>query len=297
MATRGMAASASERRDGPALGYAQPGTYEELMAVLSSGSIKLPKRLRQVAVYLTQHPADVALGTISTVAADVGVQPSTLVRFAQIFGYAGFSGFQALFKAHVKSGLPLPQAHRDGEAPVRRPRPERRHALSGIIEAATNSLVRLEEQFDQAAFDRIVGKLAAAPIIYLVGSKRAFPVTAYVSLTLSLQGVRNVLVDNIGSGAHEQLACLGPADCVLAVSFSPYNSITPELTEIARDRGATVLALTDSPLSPLVTLSEDHLVVVEASDAGYRAISATMVTGLGLALAVSARRSARPSPT
>ena len=89
-----------------ALGYAKPRTYEELRAVLSSGTIHFPKRLRQVAIFLWQHPGDVALGTIVQVAEQAGVQPSTLVRFAQIFGYAGFSDFQGLFKEHIKGSWP-----------------------------------------------------------------------------------------------------------------------------------------------------------------------------------------------
>ena len=88
---------------GPAaLGYTKPRTYEELRAVLSSGTIHFPKRLRQVAIFLWQHPSNVALGTISQVAEQAGVQPSTLVRFAQIFGYGGFSDFQGLFKEHMQ---------------------------------------------------------------------------------------------------------------------------------------------------------------------------------------------------
>ena len=47
----------------------------------------------------------------------------------------------------------------------------------------------------------MIALLAAADLIYVIGSKRAFPVTTYVSLTLSQQGVRNVLVDNVGSTA------------------------------------------------------------------------------------------------
>jgi DNA-binding MurR/RpiR family transcriptional regulator len=89
-----------------ALGYTKPRTYEELRAVLTSGTPHFPKRLRQVAIFLWQHPNDVALGTISEVARQVGVQPSTLVRFAKIFGYAGFSDFQALFKDHIKGARP-----------------------------------------------------------------------------------------------------------------------------------------------------------------------------------------------
>ena len=96
------AATRKRGRSLAALGYIKPQTYEELRAVLSSGTVHFPKRLRQVAIFMWQHPSDVALGTIAQVAAQAGVQPSTLVRFAQIFGYSGFSDFQGLFKEHVK---------------------------------------------------------------------------------------------------------------------------------------------------------------------------------------------------
>ncbi|MCX7888616.1 MAG: MurR/RpiR family transcriptional regulator [Rhodobacteraceae bacterium] len=288
-----MPAPAATAHPSSALGYARPATYEELLAVLSSGAAGLPKRLRQVAVYLTQHPAEVALGSISKVATDVGVQPSTLVRFAQIFGYAGFSDFQDLFKAHLKGGLPGPAPRRAEDRPPR----AAPHALSGLCAAAAASVARLDEEFDAPAFARAAELLAGADLIHLIGSKRAFPVTSYMSLTLAQHGVRNVLVSNIGSAAHDQIACLGPADAVLSVSFSPYNSVTPELTAAAADRGATVVAITDSPFSPLIDLSGAALIVVESAAEGYRTLAASLVMGLGLSLAVARlRAAARPPP-
>ena len=63
-----------------ALGYTRPRTYEELRAVLSSGTVHFPKRLRQVAIFLWQHPGEVALGTISEVADELDV-PKHVLRF------------------------------------------------------------------------------------------------------------------------------------------------------------------------------------------------------------------------
>lgn len=269
------------RGEGPALGYAKPETYEELLAVLSAGIGRLSRRSREVAIHLTQHPDDVALSTISELAQAAGVQPSALVRFAQVFGFSGWSELQEVFKAHLRGGF---SGARRGEGG---PQPER---LSGLVEAAQASLARLPETLDPAAFDRAALALAEAPSITLLGSKRAFPVTAYLSLTLSQHGLRNSLVDNLGSTAEAEIGCLGAGDTVLAVSFSPYNSVTPELAARARDQGARLLALTDSPLSPLVPLSEVSLVVVEKAEAGYRTLAATMVVALALAVEVAALR-------
>ena len=49
-----------------AIGHARPRTYEELRAVLASGTVHFPRRLRQVAIFLWQHPSDVAVGTIKS---------------------------------------------------------------------------------------------------------------------------------------------------------------------------------------------------------------------------------------
>jgi DNA-binding MurR/RpiR family transcriptional regulator len=272
-----------------ALGYTRPGTYEELRAVLSSGTVHFPKRLRQVAIFLWQHPGEVALGTITEVAAQAGVQPSTLVRFAQTFGFAGFSEFQDLFKEHIKGSWPEGGARNGSVASVPKASADLRF-VEGLVAASQASLARVAGNLDLARFERMGEIMAAADLIYLIGSKRAFPVTAYVSLSLSQQGVRNALVDNVGSTAFDQVGCVGPGDAVLAVSFSPYNSITPELVAAASERGAKIVSITDSTFSPLVKLSDAWIEVIESDFAGFRSLAATLAVGMGLVHAVVARR-------
>ena len=270
-----------------ALGYTKPQTYEELRAVLSSGTVHFPKRLRQVAIFLWQHPSEVALGTIAQVADQAGVQPSTLVRFAQIFGYAGFSDFQALFKDRMKGSWP--EGRLQGQEPTVEPNANL-HFLNGMVGASQASLDRIGKGFDTESFETMIDHLAAAELIYVIGSKRAFPVTTYLSLTLSQQGVRNVLVDNVGSTALDQVGCITPRDTVLAVSFSPYNSITPDLVAVAHERKARIVTVTDSTFSPLVKLSDTWLEVVESDFAGFRSLAASLAVGMALAHGVVARR-------
>ncbi|MDW6023758.1 MurR/RpiR family transcriptional regulator [Mesorhizobium sp. BAC0120] len=273
-----------------ALGYAKPRTYEDLRAVLSSGTLHFPKRLRQVAIFLWQHPKDVALGTISQVAEQAGVQPSTLVRFAKIFGFGGFSDFQEIFKEHIKGSWPDAKS-RNGLQRNGTPAPPNLHFVHGLVRASQASLGRIGDSFDIESFERMIGVLAEADLIYVIGSKRAFPVTAYVSLALSQQGVRNVLIDNVGSTALDQVSCVGAKDAVLAVSFSPYNSITPDLVAAARERNARIVSITDSMFSPLVKLSDTWVEVIESDFAGFRSLAATLAVGMALVHGIAARRS------
>lgn len=287
MATRQQTAV----RDGAALGYGVPATYEDLRAVLASGSVRLPKRLRQVAIFVWQHPSEMALGTVSSIAEKAGVQPSTLVRFAQSLGYSGFSDLQDVFKAYIKGSWP-DQRDRPLQQPgdAWAPADPNLHLVAGLVDASMRSLSRVRETVDAGQMAAIVAALARADTLYLVGSKRAFPVTTYMSVALAQLAIKTILVDNVGSTAFAQIGCASARDAVLAVSFSPYNSITPDLAAAAAQGGVPVLAITDSALSPLVPLSAAWIEVVEGDFGGFRSIAATLAVGMAVVLAVAKTR-------
>jgi DNA-binding MurR/RpiR family transcriptional regulator len=283
------AAGVADADVGAALGYSRPGSYEELRAVLSSGTARLPKKLRQVAVHLWQYPTAVALGTVTSVAEQAGVQPSTLVRFAQAFGYSGFSDLQDVFKAHLADGGRRlhEYAHSAWEGSSGG---ESARLVDGFIAASSASLAHVRDRLDLAQFDMMAQTLAAADLIYIIGSKRAFSLLSYMSLALANLGVRNLALDNVGSTAFELLRCATPADAVLAISFTPYNSITPELAASAAQRGVPIVSLTDSAFSPLVPVSKAFIEVVEESFSGFKSLSATLSVAMALVLRIEQRR-------
>lgn len=268
-------------RDRAALGYSRPQGYEELRAVLSSGTTRLPKKLRQVAIFLWQHPAAVALGNVTSVAAQAGVQPSTLVRFAQTFGYSGFTDLQEVFKVYLRGGGA--EARTDGDTGT---------LVEGFVRASAASLARVAERLDGQAFEAMAQALAVAEIVYVIGSKRAFSAASYVSLALSKLDIRNVAMDNVGSSAFEHLRLATQADAVLAFSFTPYNSVTPELAASAAERGVPVLSVTDSAFSPLVPVSKAYVEVVEEDFSGFKSLAATLAVAMALVLRVAQLRGA-----
>jgi DNA-binding MurR/RpiR family transcriptional regulator len=272
-----------------ALGYSRPQSYEELRAVLSSGTVRLPKKLRQVAVFIWQHPTVVALGTVTSVAAQAEVQPSALVRFAQSFGYSGFSDLQNVFKAYLAGGG---SGGRNVAGANEGVGAEAAELVDGFVNSSIASLSHVRDRLDVASLETIAKTLAAADLVYLVGAKRAFCVVGYVSLALSNLGVRNIALDNVGSTAFELLRGATPADAVLAVSFTPYNSITPELAASAAQRGVPLVSLTDSAFSPLAPISRAYLEVVEEDFSGFKSLPATLAVAMALVLRVAQLRAA-----
>ncbi|HLJ71624.1 MAG TPA: MurR/RpiR family transcriptional regulator [Roseiarcus sp.] len=285
-----IAPSIDKKQDRAALGYSRPESYEELRAVLSSGTMRLPTKLRQVAIYLWQHPTVVALGNVTEVARQAGVQPSTLVRFAQTFGYTGFSDLQEVFKTYLSGGW------RDKSASGSDSGGESARLIDGFVKSSTASLSRVRDRLDMIGFEAVAEALAKAELIYILGSKRAFTVSSYMSLALSKLGVRNIAVDNVGAAAFEHLRCATETDAVLAISFTPYNSITPELAASAAERGVPMVSITDSAFSPLVPLSKAYIEVVEEDFSGFKSLAATLAVAMALVLRVAQLRGASAEP-
>ncbi|MCB1495736.1 MAG: MurR/RpiR family transcriptional regulator [Bauldia sp.] len=271
-----------------------PRDFDGLKDLLISRRESLPRRLVQVAAFALENPDEVAFGTVASVAAQAKVQPSTLIRFAQTLGYAGFTDLQDVFRAQLKSHWP---DYRERLARIGDRVNDRRDGTSGLLdgfaETAIASIDRLRHTVSTAEIDRAATLLAEADTIYLIGLRRVFPVSSYLAYALAKIGCRAVLIDNVAALGPEQLIGATAKDVLVAVSFSPYAPITVELTTRAAERGVPVIAITDSPFSPLSSNATIQLEVVEADFAGFRSLSATLALAMALAVAAGARREAR----
>src|SRR5690606_6985626 len=78
-----------------------PETYEAIISAIHERYDRLSRGYQKIARFLTQNPNDVAMQSISALAERGGVHPSSLVRFAQLFGYKGFKDLQAVFQSRL----------------------------------------------------------------------------------------------------------------------------------------------------------------------------------------------------
>ncbi len=273
-------------------GDAPPQDFAALRALIARRRDALPKRLAQIADFALRQPQDIAFRTVAEIAAQAGVPPSALVRFAQALGFSGFSDLQAVFRAHARDRWPdydvRLEAMRDGpaaEGPAA--------LLSGFAEAGRQSLDRLGAALEGPALGQAVHLLAQADSICLAASRRAYPIAAYLAYALRRLHTRCELADHAGGLAPEQVALLTPRDALLAISFTPYAPATIELAASAQRRGVPVVAVTDSAFSPLTQLAAVWLEVAEADHLGFRSLAASFALASTLAVAVAQERRRR----
>ncbi len=265
------------RRDAP------PGDYEDLRVRLAREHERLSPRLRQIAEFALAHPDEVALETVAALAARIGVPPSALVRFAQAFGYPGFSALQRVFRDRLVARLP---AYAQRIRRARRRPGEAQPALAAFLDAAHHAFARMPTAELQERLTAAARLLAARPALAVVGMRRSFPVAAYLAYAFARLGRDARLLAGLGGTLALEHPALGPDRPLLAVSFSPYAPETLETVGAARQAGAPVVAVTDGPLSPLVREAEVALVVVDPEVEGVRGLAASMTVASALVLEV-----------
>jgi DNA-binding MurR/RpiR family transcriptional regulator len=234
-----------------------PTSAEELRAAILERYDGLSKRLQQIARYVLDEPNELALETLAVIAERSGVQPSAIVRFAKSFGFDGASQMQRLF--------------RDG-------------LLSEFVEGNTIALQNLPQTVSDADLTAAVKLLEAADTVFVVGVRRAFPITAYLAYSLQQAGKRTIFVDGVAGLARQQVAMVTPKDLLIAVSYHPYADETVQAVEAAASRGAPVLSISDSLVSPIAKPATVTLQVRESEIRAFRSLSASMCLAQALVI-------------
>ena len=256
----------------------------------------LPKRLAQVAAFAMESPDDIAFGTAASIAEQAAVQPSTLIRFAQALGYRGFSDLQSVFRDRLRD---RPASYEDRLAALQAhagTAPNSLALLAGFADAAIRSIAALHDRIDAKSLASAVDALVEADTIYLMAQRRAYPVTASISYALSALGVKNVLIGSPAGTDPETVSFATDNDAAIAISFTPYAPATLQYARQIAKCGARVVAITDSPSSPLLQSAHCWIEVVEADFEGFRSLAATMSLSMSLAVSVAQARRVGTDP-
>jgi DNA-binding MurR/RpiR family transcriptional regulator len=271
---------------------ADPTSVDELMRQVTDAYDSLPRQLKNVAKYIEEHRASVMVDRTSDIAAACGVHPSAVVRFAQRFGFSGFSDLQAVFR----------QAYTDQASPAASYQQRIRHLIDtqpqtmasgdvarAFIRASRSGLDELDAQLDDAQIDAAVELLQHAENIYVVGVRRSFAVASYIVYALQHTPKRVHLVSGFGGMYREQIRSVRKGDVVIAISFAPYGKETQYCVRAAHHHQAHTLVITDNQLSPLARHADVNLFVKEGSAFAFRSLTSTMCLCQALFIALAYR--------
>ena len=265
---------------------------ESFLAAVQADFDRLSRQLKMIARYVEKNRERLALEGIQETAWQCAVQPSAVVRFAKHFGFSGFSEMQALFRAGAERQL---ATNSDYQARIRELVSTEANSLSAahiaheMISGSIDSLQALQRTLPDAQFDEAVDLMLDAPAIWVVAARRAFPVGAYLVYALQHTDKPVHWLQGLGHMEQGQLRSLVKGDVLIAVSFEPYAQETLEIVQTALKRGARLLAITDSPFSPLAAQATATLQVQDGATFGFRSLTSTLCLAQSLFMGLAYR--------
>ncbi len=244
---------------------------------------------RRAADFVLQNPLDTATMTIEGLAERSGASTATVTRFVRTLGYGGYSEFRAALSAALRLAMAPVDSLADAHASKSSP-------FSTLVTALKDQLANLEETLaaiDEGACSRAIEALLSARRIFIVGSGASHHVAAHLEEGLTLYLDANVIFASSRGGpekAIRHIMTVGSDDLVLAISMPRYSRGTVDLAKLAKNRGATVLAFTDAPTSPLVPIADMTLFASARSRLLPNSPSATFALADAIIAAIARER-------
>jgi len=241
----------------------------------------LPSRSRdRVLAYARRHPQEASYLTARELGERCGVSESTVIRAVQAAGFSGYPDFQR----YVRRTL-LPRATTV----------ERFAASSGdpLDRAFARDIENLRDTWrgiPPSVFWRAARLLAHAERVWVLGLRMSHATAVVLELGLSFLGINARLLAPRTGDVWDQIARLEPDDVLTVVSFPRYTRIAVEGTGLARQRGVTVVAITDSHESPLARHADVVLTAAYGIDGYVESFTASISLAQALLLAVGQLR-------
>ena len=230
----------------------------DILTLIQNGMVHFSKGQKLIANYIMNSYDKAAFMTASKLGKTVNVSESTVVRFAVELGYDGYPSMQKALQEMIRNKLTSVQ-----RIEVANDRFGNQEILSMVLQSDIEKIRTTLEEVDKTAFQGAVDASLGAKNIYILGVRSSAAIATFLSFYFNLM-FDNVHHIHTSSNAEmfEQMIRIDKDDVVIGISFPRYSSRTVKAMKFAYDRGATVIALTDSLAAPIARNATHTLIAM-----------------------------------
>jgi DNA-binding MurR/RpiR family transcriptional regulator len=257
----------SEKAASTASGAGRPAEPSESSPLVRIRSLLpgLARAEQRVARVVLDEPAAVAHRSITEVADAAGTSETTVTRFCKAIGVSGYPELRIALAADTARSAARSDRDLGGDIA---PSDDLRQVVAKVAFADARAVEETAEQLDAEVLGRVVDAMAHAGRVdvYGVGA------SAFVASDLQQKLHRIGRVCFAWSDTHIALtsaAVLQPGDVAIGISHTGATVDTVEPLRMAAERGATTVALTNFPRSPITEVAE-HVLTTAARETTFR---------------------------
>ncbi len=227
---------------------------------LSEAWDDLTPEAQKAARYVLENPTEVGVSTVREIALAAKVKPNTVVRMARQVGFEGYDDFREPFREAIRSGQVsypdrvrwLQEISKSGD-------------LGGLYADMIGAVLKnVEDSFAGITADELEAAaraIWASRSVYVLGVGINNAVARAFTYLASTGMVDFHALPRAGSTPADDLAFTDGRDILIALTSRPYRREVVEAVAIAREQGLTIVAISDSPASPIIRTADHGFVV------------------------------------
>ena len=250
---------------------------------LAASSARLTAADKRVWAELSRDPTFGVFQSTEAIAASARVNQASVVRFAQKLGYSGFVELRAALRDKV----------RDTTSPVQRLRKivdeptYEDGTLAALLTHQAEALALAAPAVSDQAFEAAAARVADARTVYIFASGHATTLAELALRRLSRIGCRVEDLRGAPRDVIERVARMGADDVLLAFAFRTPPRHLAVLLDIAVEREAAIVAVTDV-LAPDMARPQSHILAASRGRSGdYQTLTVPLAITEALAIAVA----------
>lgn len=251
---------------------------------------RMSGQLQTAARYILESPHEVALLSMREQARQAGVQPATMTRLAKHLGFSGYDDIRRFYADAMRNDATGFAGRVDAQARNQKLKGDLALAAD-MLDGAARQMAALGQSAELARMLEAVDRICDASRIYCLGLRSSYPVAWYLHYKLSLAGKEAIMLYAIAGIGADVLGHATADDTLVAVSVAPYTRQTVETADYARSCGVPVIAITDSPVSPLAQLATTALIVPTDSPSFLHTLTPAFIVAEILGALVAGRNS------
>lgn len=228
---------------------------KDIIGLIEEKYSRMSKSHKKIAAFIKEHYDQAVFMTAAKIGEVLQISESTVVRFASGLGFEGFPDFQKNLAVWVKNKLNA--VSKMGAIYGQSSQSE---LLTTVLRGDMEKISDTLEQVEPAAFETAVDSIVEAKNVYIVGIRSCEPLADFLSFYLNMIRGNVILLRTTNiSEIFEQMIRINEEDVLIGISFPRYSMRTLKAMEFANDRNARVIAITDSPHSPMNLYSSCNL--------------------------------------
>lgn len=248
--------------------------YSETVRLLVNTYAELTPELQKAAKFMVEHPEEIGLNSMRSVARDAGVNPATITRLTKTLGFEKYEELREPFRQRLRARAPefaakLQNVQKRGEFGD--------EAIFSDLRAQEIDNVETALSTGNYAVMRDAAKtLYNSRRVYVLGLRGAYAPAFLFHYAYQLFQDNSLLLDTRAGIFADQLRGISTDDCLLVVSFPPYTRLTIDAVEYAAGTGVQIISITDSIVSPAASAATHTIITGNRSPSFYHSFTGAL---------------------